>query len=178
MSATGHRRSLIATLVATLVAAILLPSAPASAATGEHLINVHSHLCLSSAGGSAGVNVAIVQYTCDQDPSRFWTYSPFPGGGTYIRNVRSGLCLSPAGGSTGLNVVLVQYYCDTNPARSWDFRFFDPTAYYGPDSVYMHNRFTGLCASPAGGSAGLNVVAVQYNCDNDFARAWHGDPTS
>lgn len=164
MIITKFRKSLIATLMAI---AVLLPAAPAGAAANVQLVNAHSHLCLSPAGGSTGVNVVVVQYYCDRDTSRLWSYPPFPGGGSYIRNLHSGLCLSPAGGSAGLNVSLVQYYCDANPARNWTF------TYKTPDTSYMYNQASHLCASPAGGSTGLNVVIVQYFCDTDFARGWH-----
>ena len=99
--------------------------------------NAHSTLCLSPAGGGVGVNVEIVQFTCDEDPSRLWTFRAVPGERNMVQivNVNSGLCLTVAGGNTERNVVSVQYTCDADPSRKWryteldggvTFRFINP----------------------------------------------------
>jgi hypothetical protein len=36
------------------------------------LVNVHSNLCLTIAGGSTDLNVTAVQFPCDGDTSRNW----------------------------------------------------------------------------------------------------------
>ena len=84
-----------------------------------YIRNVASGLCLSPAGGSSGLNVIVVQYTCDQDPARYWEFT-WATGGYGLVNVKSKLCVSPAGGSTELNVAMVQYTCDNDPARDVD----------------------------------------------------------
>lgn len=52
-------------------------------------------MCLSPAGGSTGLNVTVVQFTCDTDSSRYWTFVQL-GGGLGIKNVKSGLVVRPS----------------------------------------------------------------------------------
>src|SRR5215472_12715650 len=79
-------------------------------------MNAHSGLCLSPAGGGRDKNGEIVQFTCDQDPSRFWSFTVVEGDMVEITNLNSGLCLTIAGGNTERNIVSVQYTCDSDPS--------------------------------------------------------------
>jgi hypothetical protein len=128
-----------------------------------YLKNLGTGLCLSPAGGSTGLNVTVVQYTCDQDQSRLWELGLSGGAYTFI-NVKSNLCLSPAGGGTALNTPIVQYTCDGDPARVWTvFKAYQ----------IRNSNSGGLCLTVAGGSTVRNTVAVQYTCDRDPARLWN-----
>jgi cytolethal distending toxin subunit A len=134
------------------------------------IVNGHSSKCLSPAAGSTGLNVAIVQFTCDNDKSRYWTVVKRSGSWT-LANLKSGLCLSPAGGGTGLNTVIVQYTCDGNPARNW---------YVFTPRTVVDEIGDGYCATIAGASKTPNAVAVTYDChsDTDAAILWDMVATS
>ena len=129
------------------------------------IMNAHSDLCLSPAGGGRGNNDEIVQFTCDQDPSRFWTFRVVGDDVVKIVNVNSGLCLTVAGGNKERNTVSVQYSCDNDPSRRW---------HYVSDggTFRLMNVNSGLCLTIAGGGTGKNVTAVQFPCDGDPSRNW------
>ncbi len=131
--------------------------------------NVHSGLCLSPAGGSRDVNVDIVQFTCDEDPSRLWTFRVVQGENSMVQivNVNSGLCLTIAAGSTERNVVSVQYTCDGDPSRKWNYTELDGGITFR--FINLHSR---LCLTVAGGGTGRNTTAVQFTCDADPSRNW------
>src|SRR5205085_6273357 len=91
----------------TIFVALSMP-APAAAAPPSGrvaIMNAHSGLCLSPAGGGRDRNGQIVQFTCDQDPSRFWSFTVVNGDMVEITNLNSGLCLTIAGGNTERNIV-------------------------------------------------------------------------
>ena len=134
------------------------------------IMNAHSGLCLSPAGGSDGKNVEIVQFTCDQEPSRFWTFVVAGGGIVKIRNSASGLCLTIAGGQTGLDIASVQYPCDGDPSRRWHYTVVDGTRFR------LVNVKSDLCLTIAGGATARNTTAVQYPCDGDPSRDWKIKP--
>jgi hypothetical protein len=129
---------------------------------GYFVQNLDSGLCLTPAGGSAGLNVVAVQYSCDTVPSRRWTQVT-SGASTQLRNIHSDLCLTadPADGR------VVQSTCDTAPARLWQ-----PIAYPTYPRLHVRNEFSGLCLSPAGAGTTNNVEVVQYACDVDPSRRW------
>ncbi len=131
--------------------------------------NAHSNLCLSPAGGARGVNVEIVQFTCDEDPSRLWTFRVIQGENHMVQivNVNSGLCLTIAGGNTLRNVVSVQYTCDDDPSRKWNYTELD-----GGVTFRFINLHSGLCLTVAGGGTDRNTRAVQFPCDADSSRNW------
>ena len=56
----------------------ILSAAPAPSGLVA-IMNAHSNLCLSPAGGGRDKNGEIVQFTCDQDPSRFWSFTVVSG---------------------------------------------------------------------------------------------------
>ena len=137
-----------------------------SSAKGVAIMNAHSGLCLSPAGGGRDNNNQIVQFTCDQDPSRFWSFTVVNGDIVEIMNLNSGLCLTIAGGNTERNVVSVQYTCDHDPSRRWRYTVVDATTFR------LVNLHSGLCLTIAGGGTDRNTAAVQYPCDGDRSRDW------
>lgn len=131
------------------------------------VVNSKSGLCLTPAGGGKDLNAEIVQYPCDDDPSRFWSTSVVPDTGMVtIKNLNSELCLTIAGGSSERNVPAVQYFCDGDPSRNWHLRKFDETTFR------LVNEHSNLCLTTAGGVTDRNAVAVQYPCDGDPSRDW------
>jgi len=144
---------------------------PDSRARG--IMNAHSGLCLTIAGGSTGQNVIAVQYTCDEHPSRFWSLTPAVNGTNIVlvTNLNSGLCLTIAGGGAAPNTAAVQYTCDTDPSRRWRYIRVDGGTFR------LVNVNSGLCLTIAGGSTAQNVTAVQYSCDGDPSRDWRFRPT-
>src|SRR5215469_16666975 len=103
---------------------VLGTTAPVAAAPSGRvaIMNAHSGLCLTIAGGNTERNIVSVQYACDSDPSRRWRYTPIDGTTFRLVNVRSGLCLTIAGGGTDRNTTAVQYSCDGDPSRDWRIR--------------------------------------------------------
>jgi hypothetical protein len=154
------------------------PAAPAPPAATEaprqtvgrprvRIVNANSRLCLTPAGGSQGRNVDMVQYPCDDDPSRFWSIGPENDLGLVaIKNLNSDLCLTIKGGSTELNITAVQYDCDGDPSRLWKLRRVDG------EIVQLVNTHSALCLTIEGGRTERNFFAVQYACDGDPSRDW------
>jgi cytolethal distending toxin subunit A len=154
----------IPTVVLALSMSGLATAAPPSGRVA--IMNAHSGLCLSPAGGGRDKNGQIVQFTCDQDPSRFWSFTVVNGNTVEITNVNSGLCLTIAGGNTERNIVSVQYNCDSDPSRRWRYTVVDATRFR------LVNAHSGLCLTIAGGGTDKNTTAVQYPCDGDPSRDW------
>jgi cytolethal distending toxin subunit A len=130
------------------------------------IMNANSGLCLSPAGGGTTKNLEIVQYLCDDDPSRLWNISALGGNLYQIINTNSGLCLTIAGGNTERNIVSVLYTCDTDPSRRWRY------SELSGGKVRFINLHSGLCLTVAGGGTDRNVRAVQFPCDGDPSRDW------
>jgi cytolethal distending toxin subunit A len=130
------------------------------------IMNVNSGLCLSPAGGNTLKNDQVVQYTCDHDPARFWSFTVISGDVVEITNLNSGLCLTVAGGNTSNNDPSVQYTCDSDPSRRWHYTKIDA------NTIRLVNVHSNLCLTVAGGNKQLNDVAVQYPCDGDPSRNW------
>lgn len=118
------------------------------------------------AGGGRNNNGEIVQFTCDQDPSPFWSFTVVNGDMVEITNLNSGLCLTIAGGNTERNIVSVQYTCDSDPSRRWRYTVVDATTFR------LVNVHSGLCLTIAGGGTDRNTTAVQYPCDGGPSRNW------
>ena len=114
-------KSIVSLSIPAIAIALSMPvlavAAPPSGRVA--IMNAHSGLCLSPAGGGQDKNGQIVQFTCDQDPSRFWSFTVVDGDIVEITNLNSGLYLTIAGGNTERNIVSVQYTCDSDPSRSW-----------------------------------------------------------
>lgn len=157
----------------TVVAMVLVECATSVAMAGVapsgvvKIMNAHSGLCLSPAGGGTSKNGEIVQFACDSDPSRVWNFTNMGGDVFQIVNVNSGLCLTVAGGNTERNTVSVQYTCDTDPSRRWRY------SEMGDGVTFrLINVHSGLCLTIEGGGTERNLRAVQFPCDGDPSRNW------
>jgi cytolethal distending toxin subunit A len=168
MAMNSTIKSIVSLTIPTIVVALSMPAPTvASPASGRYAImNAHSALCLSPAGGSGDNNVQIVQFTCDSDPSRFWSFTVVNGDIVEITNAQSGLCLSPAGGGRDKNVQIVQFTCDSDPSRRWHYTDVDASTFR------LVNVHSGLCLTIAGGGTDRNTTAVQFPCDGDRSRDW------
>ena len=95
-------KSMIRVSIPTIVVALSMPALAVAAPPSGRvaIMNAHSGLCLSPAGGGRDNNGQIVQFTCDQDPSRFWSFTVVNGDIVQITNLNSGLCLTIAGGTS------------------------------------------------------------------------------
>src|SRR6202030_4590819 len=82
--------------IPTIGVALIIPALAAAAPPSGRvaIMNAHSGLCLSPAGGGRDKNGEIVQFTCDQDPSRFWSFTVVNGDIVEITNLNSGLFLA------------------------------------------------------------------------------------
>jgi hypothetical protein len=162
-------KSLASLAIPAVILALNLPiSAAAAPPSGRvAIMNAHSNLCLSPAGGNRNLNDETVQFNCDADPSRFWSFTLLGGDIVEVTNLNSGLCLTVAGGNTERNDPSVQFTCDTDASRRWHFRDLDANTF---QLVNVHSN---LCLTIAGGSTDLNVTAVQFPCDGDTSRNWH-----
>jgi hypothetical protein len=161
-------RSILSLSIPVIAFAVTMPVLAAGAAPGGRvaIMNAHSNLCLSPAGGGRDKNSEIVQFTCDQDPSRFWSFTVVEGDMVEITNLNSGLCLTIAGGNSERNIVSVQYTCDSDASRRWRYTAVDATTFR------LVNVHSGLCLTIAGGGTGRNTTAVQFPCDGDPSRDW------
>jgi cytolethal distending toxin subunit A len=130
------------------------------------IVNAHSHLCLTPAGGNRELNDQVVQFNCDNDPSRFWSLATIGGNTVEVTNLNSGLCLTVSGGNTSQNNPSVQFNCDADPSRRWRIQ---PV---GINLFQLVNVNSNLCLTIAGGSSDINVTAVQFTCDGDPSRNW------
>lgn len=135
-----------------------------------HLMNFHSGLCLSPAGGVSDNGAGMVQYLCDSDPSRFWKLQVVSNEIVKVMNDKSSLCLAVPGGSAALNAVTVQQTCDENPIVQWRYSLVSGSI------IRLVNVHSGLCLTIAGGVSDRNAVSVQYTCDGDPARDWQTTP--
>ena len=178
-SETGRgRRRLVAiaaavVIVALAVAVTLLKSTrgvlPEAVAAGQRvaIVNVNSNLCATVAGGNTLNNTQAVQFPCDEDLSRFWTFAIVEGSDVVqIKNVNSGLCLAIADANTDGNAPSVQDPCDSDPSRRWRIRRVDDQTFR---SVNVNSN---LCLAVAGGGRDRNTTLVQYPCDGDPSRDW------
>jgi hypothetical protein len=157
--------SIVRYIIPPLLLVLSMPALAAPPAGRIAIVNAHSGLCLSPAGGGRDKNGEIVQFTCDHDPSRVWTFRLVGGDVVQIVNVNSGLCLTVAGGNTERNTVSVQYTCDNDPSRRWHYIVDGPT-------FRLMNVHSGLCLAIAGGGTAKNTTAVQFPCDGDPSRSW------
>ena len=156
---------IVLTLVYGLAGAGSVEAAPPAGRLS--LVNAHSGLCLTIAGGGRGANAEVVQFPCDGDPSRAWSFTQISGSDIFaLTNLNSGLCLTVAGGAPGPNVTSVQFTCDSDPSRRWRLT---PVA---GGKVRLVNVHSGLCLTIAGGATYPNAVAVQFACDGDPSRDW------
>lgn len=169
MATSMHRTIKIILSACMVVGALCVPQLAAAAPPSGRVAiqNAHSGLCLSPAGGSRGLNVQVVQYLCDEDPSRFWSFTVVSGDIVEITNLNSGLCATIAGGGVERNTASVQYTCDSDPSRRWNYTVVDGSTFR------LVNVHSGLCLTIAGGGSDRNAVAVQYPCDGDPSRDWH-----
>lgn len=159
-------------ITTSLMAIFLCAHIPNAAAEGPPLgtvkiMNKHSGLCLSPAGAGVDKNVEIVQFTCDEDPSRSWTIAAAGNDLYKIVNAKSGMCLTLAGGVKDRNIVAVQYFCDQDPSRIWRYSELGRGARFR-----FVNVNSGLCLTIAGGVKDKNAKAVQFPCDGDPSRDW------
>jgi hypothetical protein len=123
--ANGAMKSVLSMLVVALVGAPGMAALAAAAPPGGRIaiVNANSGLCLTIAGGGRDYNAESVQYPCDGDPSRFWSFVLVSGTDIVeIANLNSGLCLTIAGGGTDRNATAVQYPCDGDRSRDWQLR--------------------------------------------------------
>ena len=92
-------KSIVSLSIPAIVVALSMPALAVAAPPSGRvaIMNAHSGLCLSPAGGGRDNNTQIVQFTCDQDPSRFWSFTVVNGNIVEITNLNSGLCLTIAG---------------------------------------------------------------------------------
>jgi cytolethal distending toxin subunit A len=146
---------------------VLVPPAEPVAGGRVAIVNANSGLCLTIAGGGTDNNAEVVQYLCDDHPSRFWNFIAVEGTDIFqIKNVNSGLCLTVAGGATDRNVTSVQYPCDSHPSRRWRYVKSEDRTFR------LMNVNSGLCLTIAGGGTDRNARAVQFPCDGDRSRDW------
>ena len=169
MTSFTRRKCILSILIPTILGALSLPGLAAAGPPSGRvaIVNASSGLCLTVAGGSRANNAEVVQYLCDEDPSRFWSFALVNATDIVaITNLNSGLCLTVAGGATGRNVTAVQYTCDNDPSRHWRY------TQIGESAFRLVNVKSNLCITIAGGGTDRNTAAVQYACDGDRSRDW------
>jgi hypothetical protein len=131
-----------------------------------YVVNKNSQLCLSPAGGSRENNAETVQYLCDGDPSRIWTFRVIDKNIVQVVNFNSARCLTVAGGNKLPNDPSVQYNCDEDPSRRWQFVPIDA------DTFQLKNVNSEFCLTMTDGGKERNQVAIQVACGPDAAQLW------
>jgi Ricin-type beta-trefoil lectin domain len=145
------------------------PTAPVARITPPSgragISNSYSGFCLSPAGAQTDNNRQIVQYRCDGDPARLWTFHAVEGDVFQIVNSASQRCLTVAGGNTQPADPSVQYNCDEDASRRWHLVALDETTFH------LVNVNSKMCLAIPG--TDLNDIAVQNPCDpNDRFQEW------
>jgi cytolethal distending toxin subunit A len=167
--ATGRITSILSVFIPVIFGILSMPAAAAAAPPSGRvaIVNAKSGLCLTIAGGVRDNNAEVVQFPCDDHPSRYWSFTDLNGTDVVeVTNLNSGLCLTIAGGVTGRNARSVQYTCDSDPSRHWRLTTVNEGTFR------LVNVNSGLCLTIAGGGTDRNTAAVQYPCDGDPSRDW------
>jgi len=140
-------KSILSIFILTIFGALCMPALAAAAPPSGRvtIVNANSGLCLTIAGGGRDNNAEVVQYPCDDHPSRFWSFTVVNGDIVAITNLNSGLCLTIAGGGTARNTTAVQYPCDDHPSRRWRYTRVDERTFR------LVNVNSDLCLTIAGG---------------------------
>ncbi|KUL36182.1 RICIN domain-containing protein [Streptomyces regalis] len=162
------RRKAAVTLAATaligapvLTGSSLTGSAPtaeaAEAAVNARLYNMGTGLCLANPSSSQTAGTVMIQWSCSNSNSNYWSLKPMTGGGYHVVNKASGQCLAIPSGSTTLGVKAIQWPCGTEQ---------------GDEQVWVHdgidqlrNAKTGLCLAIPKGTTDAGTEAIQWNCD-------------
>ena len=137
---------------------------------GTQIQNAKTGKCLTIAGGTSPQNnLEAVQFDCDNDPSRTWSFNEIAIKQTLV-NAKTGKCLTIAGGtSPANNLTAVQFDCDGDPSRRWLVSRDQSGAF----AFHFQNEKTFKCLTIAGGtSPANNLTAVQFDCDGDPSRGW------
>ncbi|WP_416985916.1 RICIN domain-containing protein [Streptomyces sp. T028] len=151
--------------VALLSAPLLTGSSlavPASAAAAEAVVNARLYnmgtgLCLANPASSPDNGTVMIQWSCSNSDSNYWSLQPMTAGGYHVVNKASGKCLAIPSGSTTLGVKAIQWPCDEeqNDEQVW--------VHDGIDQ--LRNAKTGLCLAIPNSTTTAGTEAIQWNCD-------------
>ncbi|MCX5334523.1 MULTISPECIES: RICIN domain-containing protein [unclassified Streptomyces] len=132
-------------------------AAAAEAVTNARLYNMGTGLCLANPSSSQTNGTVMIQWTCSNSDSNYWSLQPMTGGGYHVVNKASGQCLAIPSGSTTLGVKAIQWPCQTtqNDEQVW--------VHDGIDQ--LRNVRTGLCLAIPNGTTTAGTEAIQWNCD-------------
>jgi hypothetical protein len=149
------------TLTATASAAETTATTVTAAAAGTpvyaRLYNQGTGLCLANPSSSQTSGTVMIQWSCSNSDSNYWSLQPMTGGGNHVVNKASGQCLAIPSGSTTLGVKAIQWPCDDeqNDEQVW--------VHDGIDQ--LRNAKTGLCLAIPNGTTTAGTEAIQWNCD-------------
>ncbi|MDX3580460.1 RICIN domain-containing protein [Streptomyces europaeiscabiei] len=152
----------IAMLNAPLLTGSALTGTASAAETAEAVVNARLYnmgtgLCLANPGSDQDQGTVMIQWTCSNSDSNYWSLQPMTGGGYHVVNKASGQCLAIPSGSTTLGVKAIQWPCqDTqNDEQVW--------VHDGLDQ--LRNARTGLCLAIPNSTTTAGTEAIQWNCD-------------
>jgi len=165
-------------LIAAVLAAATLASAPAHAQKGRNgrglppppgtgrLRNAAQGLCLDVAGWSAQGDANVLLGECNGDPDHVWSFTR----DSELRNTLNGTCLDAAGtdGQQGANVDV--YRCESMDDQRWKL------VARGRGTFELRNVKRGLCLDVNGraGARGDNVLL--WACDGGADQLWSFEP--
>lgn len=152
----------IAVLSAPLLTGSALTGSASAAETAEAVVNARLYnmgtgLCLANPSSSQTGGTVMIQWTCSNSDSNYWSLQPMTGGGYHVVNKASDQCLAIASGSTTLGAKAIQWPCGTeqNDEQVW--------VHDGIDQ--LRNAQTGLCLAIPNSTTTAGTEAIQWNCD-------------
>ncbi|WP_433061779.1 RICIN domain-containing protein [Dactylosporangium sp. CS-033363] len=164
-----HKRTFVATAIATLVA-VLFAASPAGAAdlNWRHFVGNGSGRCLDV---DTNTNWKVQLWSCDSGADESWglQYVGTAAGGVDFYNLvnkRTNTCLGISGDSSSSGVAAVMSACNSGHTQWWYFP--DKT---GP-STRIINIWTGLCLDARGNGTGNGTIVQQYTCNGTTAQSW------
>ncbi|HYN97068.1 MAG TPA: RICIN domain-containing protein [Pilimelia sp.] len=156
-------RGLVACATAVLVSFAGWGS-PASAATGWHMWNGNSQLCLRPAGGSTATSAAVEQAGCNANSlSQWWEFLPTSNGYYRLRNAASGKCMNVRYAAQTNGAQIVQYPCTASGTNDQFFPYYRYTS-NGADYYNLIARHSGKCLNVPRNSTASGTDLIQYTC--------------
>ncbi|MFF7048053.1 RICIN domain-containing protein [Streptomyces griseorubiginosus] len=145
----------------------LVPTAPATAATGpQHdrvyaLTAAHSGKNAQVKSGSAADAAEVAQNVAADDPSQLWQAVSQSDGSFSLVNINSGKCMDVKGASTTAGEPVIQWPCTGRPNQRWTF-----------NGSAITSVNSGLCLDVTGGSTSDSTPLIQWPCSGEKNQQW------
>ncbi|MFJ9634597.1 RICIN domain-containing protein [Streptomyces sp. NPDC101175] len=152
----------IAMVSASLLTGPALTGTASAAGTAEAVVNARLYnmgtgLCLANPSSSQTGGTVMIQWSCSNSDSNYWSLQPMTSGGYHVVNKASGQCLAIPSGSTTLGTKAIQWPCQStqNDEQVWVHDEIDQ----------LRNVKTGLCLAIPNSTTTAGTQAIQWTCD-------------